>query len=280
VATFDGLIRPVSYFKHRDLAAASSEDWSQTSKATSWTQLQPQPLVLGGGPPQVLFMGDSDMQQYYPRIEKLLGGGQGQLRSAVFMTHFGCVPGSEAVPAPASADCRSYIHDVVEYAGRQNIDTVVIAGCWYGYFSAFVNFRDFGKRAPLKPYTQKALHSLRATLESFVRSGKRVYIVLNIPVGAGLDPRARAYWYGTDPAVAGKADVAAALESIDSKLREMAGEVGATVIDPLEYLCAGAQCPAVSGDRKSMYRDLWHLRPSYVRDEVTYLDGILSRSLN
>lgn len=37
-------------------------------------------------------------------------------------------------------------------------------------------------------------------------------------------------------------------------------------------LCDGATCPAVTADGEPMYRDFAHLRPSYVRDHVRFLD--------
>ena len=274
IATFNGSIHPVSYFTRGDLSLPSSEDWLLKSDATAWTQFQDKPLVLGRGRPSVLFMGDSSMQQYYPHVEKLLSNGITRYRSAVFLTRFGCVPGVDDGDTTWSG-CRKYTLDTMAYASTSNINTVVISGCWYGYFSDITYFNELGERRPLKPFAEPALNNLRLMIGRLIRSGKHVYLILNIPVGAGLDPRARAYWYGKAPAPLNRSEVETALEPINSKLREIADEVGANVINPISYLCSPTQCPAVSDDGMSMYRDLWHLRPLYVRDKVTFLDGIL-----
>jgi SGNH domain (fused to AT3 domains) len=88
-----------------------------------------------------------------------------------------------------------------------------------------------------KPSTESALTNLKSMMDGFIKSGKHVYLVLNIPVGLGLDPRARAYWLGKSPVSLNRSEVVTALEPIDSKLRKISLEVGATVINPLDYLC-------------------------------------------
>jgi|GEM_PF-2722770 len=279
VATFTGIIPPRSVYTKGDLALAGSEDWLVTHNASSWTPFQERPLVLGSGPPHVLFVGDSNMQQYFPRIERLLTADKLYHPAVAFMTRLGCVPGAapaQGVDNLTSSGCRTYARDVLEYASRSNINAVVIAGCWYGYFSNFTSIDGVGKKAVLKPITAMAADRLKATMERFIQSGKHVYLVLNIPVGLGLDPRARAYWYGETPAWLSESEVRAAVEPIDSILRRIAGEVGATVIDPLNSLCHSERCPVVSADGRVLYRDAWHLRPSYVRDHAAFMDKTLS----
>ena len=279
IVTFYGGVHPVSYFMRGDLALPASEDWFRAFGGNSWTQFQEKPLVLGDGEPDVLFMGDSNMQQYYPRIQKLFSDGKTPPhRAAVFITRFGCVPGAGMTlgqDEPDLSGCRRYMQEAIGYAERPNIDSVVIAGCWYGSFSEWSYYFDHGDRSPLNPSTDSELKGLKRMIDSLVRSGKRIYLVLNIPVGKGLDPRARAYWYGETPLSLKKSEVTATLEPIDSKLRTIADEAGASVIDPLEFLCETTQCPVVGNDGKSMYHDMWHLRPSYVRDKVMFLDKIL-----
>ena len=279
VATFDGAIRPVSYFSRGDLALPTSEDWLLGSGGHSWTQFQEGPLILGNGVPHVLFMGDSNMQQYYPRVKELLSNGKvAQYQAAVFLTRYGCVPGAGidlGTSDPDLSGCGKFTRDAIAYAERPNIDTVVIAGCWYGGYSDWGYYFDHGDRGPLRSSIDAELRGLTGMMDGLVRSGKHVYLILNIPVGKGLDPRARAYWYGETPVAVTKGEVAASLEPVDSKLRRIAKEASASVIDPLEFLCDTTQCPAVSNEGKSIYHDMWHLRPSYVRDKVTFLDKLL-----
>ena len=61
-------------------------------------------------------------------------------------------------------------------------------------------------------------------------------------------------------------------------LRRVARESGAIVIDPVASLCDAALCPATAANGEPMYHDFAHLRPSYVRDHVTFLDRTLLES--
>jgi SGNH domain (fused to AT3 domains) len=272
------VIHPLSHFTRGDLALAGSEDWLSKSGG-EWTQFPKNPQILGSGEAHVLFMGDSNMQQYFPRIQKIFADRKVASNHAVmFVTRFGCVPVAETALDPNDPDlsgCRRYVHDVIRYAERPEISTVVIAGCWYGEFSDWSYYFDHGDRAPLRESTDSELKGLKELVARLVRSGKRVYLVLNIPVGKGLDPRARAYWFGETPSALNRREMVETLEPIDSKIRGIANEVGASVIDPLLYLCDGTQCPVIAEDGTSMYHDMWHLRPSYVRERVGYLDEIL-----
>jgi len=278
IEALDGAIRPLSSYTRRDIALPSSEDWFLSSHAISWTKFQERPLVLGMGVPRVLFIGDSNMQQYYPRIKRVLSNGGTSSRAAVFMTRYGCIPGAAAVSEEegrAGSSCAEFTRAVIDYARKPNIDTVVISACWYAYFSELLTSDGIGKKSAFNSSTEAALDSLKGMLDEFVKSGKRVYVILNIPVGLGLDPRARLYWHWDSyTSSLNRKEVATALQSIDAKLLAISSEVGASVIDPLDYLCNETRCPVISGDGNSMYRDLWHLRPTYVLDAVTFLDAI------
>ena len=65
-----------------------------------------------------------------------------------------------------------------------------------------------------------------------------------------------------------------ALYPIVSRLKTAAYSAGAVVIDPVEYLCR-RDCPALTNDGAPIYKNNGHLRPSYVRDNVTFLDAII-----
>jgi hypothetical protein len=69
-----------------------------------------------------------------------------------------------------------------------------------------------------------------------------------------------------------RSQIDAAVDSIASKLREIAHASGAIIIDPLEQLCDEQLCPAVTSTGEPIYRDPRHLRPSYVRAHARFLD--------
>ena len=50
---------------------------------------------------------------------------------------------------------------------------------------------------------------------------------------------------------------------------------GAIPVDPVDYLCKGGSCPAVTAEGEPIYTDPVHMRPFFVRSRVRYLDPAL-----
>jgi hypothetical protein len=223
------------------------------------------------------------MQQYYPRIEKLISTGMPTARSAVFWTRYGCAPGIvELHPSneKEKLNCRKHLSKALAYAADPDVDVVVIAAAWYANLAEMRGLHTIGQTATLKPKVDVAIEGLKKTIEELTKNGKRVYLVLNLPVGSRFDPRAHIDRTKLNPEralekCADSSKIIAALEPITSRLRDVSRETGAIVIDPLQSLCGAGSCPYSSASGEWMYRDLWHLRPSYVRDHVKYLDALI-----
>jgi SGNH domain (fused to AT3 domains) len=60
-----------------------------------------------------------------------------------------------------------------------------------------------------------------------------------------------------------------------SRLRALAVQSGAQVLDPRTTLCSGMRCPAVGADGTPLYIDSNHLRASYARAQASFLDATL-----
>jgi len=249
--------------------------------AQEWRDTE-QLLEIGqGGSRHTLFIGDSNVFQYYSRIDQLVSNRSSGSRDAVLAVRPSCAPGS--IDIETSTDlmqmkCRTIIRKALEFAHRPDVDTVVIGAVWYAYFSSVDDWKHYGERAPLRPQTDRALDFLRKTATALVSAGKRVYIILQMPVGIKLDPRDMIRRTLLPPGFTvevrplTKAEVLQAVTPINTKLRVVAKQAGASVIDPVEWLCEATLCPVVSADGEPIYRDSNHLRPSYVRDHVKYLD--------
>jgi hypothetical protein len=72
--------------------------------------------------------------------------------------------------------------------------------------------------------------------------------------------------------VLSRADIQKLLGATNAKLIQVAQQTGANVIDPIQSLCDHLTCPAVSPDGEPIYVDGAHIRPSYARANVSYLD--------
>jgi hypothetical protein len=264
--------------------SAAVEDWLPTAPAVPgarrmrsahWTVSLDGPVSVGSAARQVLFLGDSNMQQYYPRIAKVLSDRPLNSHSAVFAVGSGCGPAvmevlRSRIPDALLDPCRKTIQRGIEYASNPSVERVVISANWYLYLGDLT--KSGGRTA------EEVLNDLRSMIAAFVKDGKRVYVVLNIPNGADLDPRRmirRTVWspgFTTDIHPPKRSDMIKIVGPIAIRLREIAQSTGAVVIDPMEFLCNATVCPVVSASGEPMYKDGGHLRPSYVRENVRYLD--------
>jgi peptidoglycan/LPS O-acetylase OafA/YrhL len=240
-------------------------------------------VIPGDSRRTVLFLGDSHMQQYWARIEKLLAEHAAPVRTIVFKTVAGCapVPGIER----RSLKCSQFVDEGLAAAMRPEVETVVIAGSWVGFLSRGDYYRigDLDAR-PLKlltPETDWVMEGFQDALGRLVRAGKRVVIVLSSPRGEVLDPKSVIERDGMAVRVRGaftplsRSDLAALTGRIDARLKAIAQAVGATVIDPADWLCTPSQCPAADEAGRPLYRDASHLRASAARERFGAVDSFV-----
>lgn len=225
----------------------------------------------GTAPPKVLFVGDSNMEQYYPRINKLLTEHPRTTRSVLFLTQPRCAP----IPYVKEFADHQCVTGVVErafaLAQHPDVDTVVIGAAWNGY----VAFNDPNAR-------ERSFRDLEAMAVSYRKLGRHVYLILPIPRAEAFDPfhmvtrSIRDFGFKIIETQVARGRISADLQPITSRLRSIAHSTGAMAIDPVDYLCPQTLCPTFAADGLPIYRDIAHLRPSYVRDHVTFLDAIVS----
>ena len=240
-------------------------------------------VIPGDSPRTVLFLGDSHMQQYWARVEKLLAEHAAPVRTIVFKTLAGCapVPGIER----RSLKCSEFVEQGLATAMRPEVETVVIAGSWEGFLSRGDYYRIGDVEArPLKlltPETDWVMAGFQDALGRLVRAGKRVVIVLSSPRGEVLDPKSMIERDGMVVRVREaytplpRSELAALTGRIDARLTAIAQAVGATVIDPADWLCTASYCPAADETGRPLYRDASHLRASAARERFGALDSFV-----
>jgi peptidoglycan/LPS O-acetylase OafA/YrhL len=88
----------------------------------------------GASPKTILFIGDSNMQQYAVRLHEVLDK-SGNTISAIYATSGGCVPipGIFRKTHPA---CQPFAMRAFEFAKSKHFNTVVVAAQWNGYFTS------------------------------------------------------------------------------------------------------------------------------------------------
>lgn len=221
----------------------------------------------GSGEGTVLFIGDSNLEQYAPRVEWVLDHRPGS-PSVIFATKGGCVFAVPAIAANAS-DCRGKLEAIDELIRSPQVHTVVFVQAW--------------KNAAGMLSDPALLRSFESRLES-VSKAKRVFVVQNMPNGAEFSPVSLLSGTRLDklvyqPSAAAHVDESAArepLRPLHRLLRVTAERYGATVLDPYDSLCSDGRCAVVDAAGQPVYRDGAHLRAEFVRHSATFLDPVLT----
>jgi hypothetical protein len=253
---------------------------SEISRASEDWQYRGDKVIAGDTPKAVLFFGDSHMQHYWPRIEKVVRERAAPLRTVMFKTTGGCapVPGIER----RAQHCSRFVEEGLMLARRPEVETVVIAASWVG----FVTRPDYYKagdpaQRPLKmlaPESAWVLKGFERELKQLTRAGKQVVLVLSSPRGDAFDPKSVIQREGMSVQVreplgrVPRSELVQLTSPIDSRLIAVAAAAGASVVDPTEYLCSKAFCPAADERGRPLYKDGSHLRASYVRERFSAVD--------
>ena len=281
---------------------AAAFDWSYPGdsnfgRASSFTTV----AANGRRASKVVFIGDSHIEHYWPRVEYVLQRHPDSSRSAIFATYIGCppLPGINSVRHTWS-DCPDFLEFALRQAHQPDVDTVVFGAFWELYFMGEFARRQTSQivyRAgdPLRrqldmgsPATAAAIAGFGESVRELVSSGRRVYVILSNPTSPefdplslisprlrlGLDAQGDRGHEVTAPAV----DVTPFeryVATITQQISAAATRAGATVIDPRISLCEGYRCPVRSSSGEPLYMDSNHLRPFYARERAVFIDEIL-----
>ena len=252
---------------------------------------------IGDGAGRVLLLGDSHVEQFGPRAVELARAHPDALGTLYFATRGACPP----VPnlfEDRDPVCNERLDAMLRFAIGPEIDTVVVGGCWTCYFDVgegpvpadaptapdHYYYREGGVRHPLRggDGVQRSLSSLESLLKSLRAAGKRVYLLLSIPVGEQFAPLSRISGsrLGTMSVVqvSPTAPLPASQQRLHDRLRQVAANSGAATIDPVASLCApDGQCLRSDADGMPIYiKDGVHLTARYVRESALFLDPALA----
>jgi peptidoglycan/LPS O-acetylase OafA/YrhL len=214
-----------------------------------------------------LFLGDSNMEQYAPRISRVIQDHPGRANGATLV-------GNQRVCKilmeimTDEGRCPDAVGELGRLAGRNSTSAVVVAASWSRYTRQLA---DAGSRQRLVDF-----------LGDLSSKGKAVYLVLNIPNGAELSPTSIVASSRVGKASPTPQNVTfdfAAFEAryrpINEALQAVARDSGAVLIDPVVHLCPARQCPVVDDDGTPLYKDNAHLTRTYAARAAGYIDVAL-----
>lgn len=240
------------------------------------------------GKKKTIYLGDSLMQQYLPRIEWIIGTQPQNASSAIFASIGGCIPIRDVVDLNPARDrgCDQLANNALSLAMNDPlIDKVVIAGVWTEYFHASMKrYIKVNGDLALIDYQndayKAALKKLSDDIKALTSAGKKVYFLQQSPAGLALDPKfmvTRSFTsfpnvLNISYPVLSKNTFLNSYEHVFRDLKVAAEVGGAYVISPIDYICENDFCPSVDGEGSPIYKDYLHLRPKFVRDHATFMD--------
>ena len=255
---------------------------AEVSRATLDWDSRGDARIAGDTERAVLLFGDSHMQQYLPRIRKIVAERSRPVRTVIFKTHNGCgpVPGVER----PLRRCSRFVDEAFRLAHRPEVDTVVIAASWVGFLARPVYRVGDPTATPidvLAPENAWVLEGFGHALQSLTREGKRVVLVLSSPRGPAFDPKSFVRRAGmtleangrSGPVPRGQATERSA--EIDARLKRIAGAAGAALIDPADWLCSPSHCPTADERGRPLFMDGSHLRASVARERFQAVDAYI-----
>ncbi len=265
-----------------DAIRASAEE--STPKRVKFLKSSPNTVLyqMGEQGRRTLCVGDSNMEQYSPRINRVFHDSGSHSRGALMLWCGGVppLPGIEEKEHPGSQELLPTMERLLDEDPM--IDRVVIGADWVLYCSlkSSTPYRIHGHSFPSAEAQADAIHELQGLIESLKKRGKIVYVVLNIPIDPSQDPKSEIErgFLG----VASRKVESLRVALFDSlygdflkRMKIACEQSGARVIDPLPFFAKNGIYPRLVNGAH-LYKDGGHLRASYVRDHVTYLDEALN----
>ena len=265
-------------FVYQDLSKAK-DDWMKLDGMRPIRSAgQTGVFGIGSGPNAVLYIGDSNVQQYWPRVRHLLEKGYSS-RPVIFATLGGCPP-IPGVRLDSRSDCDRFISEIPRIASDPDVTTVVISAAWLPYFGdATMRIDGIGSIQRGQPGWDEAFKRLETLIRSFTSANKSVWLILPIPVGGTLGPEhaVRRTLSGEVVIGAMHANWQSDWSAIGERLTRAAYSAGARVIDPAPALCTNGDCAGRTNEGAIIYMDATHLRASYVRQYATFIDQTLEQ---
>lgn len=246
-------------------------DWQYPSKNLSQANDPSIPFhSFGKGKHTIVFFGDSNVEQYWPRIEKLmLDDPNLQEKYKVVFSAYG---GQAPIPGYYANDkLVEFLDTAVKYVYDSSVDTVVIAANWIGHLEV-ENERS-----------KSLFHDFESMIQDLRAQNKTIYLILNIPVDIRQNPKSLVkrnflapFGISNDKSY-DHSEWMRRSRYITKELTTIAKRNGCILIDPKPYLCPDGKCMIVDKNNVPMYKDEHHFTGNYAKDNLTFIDKILGK---
>lgn len=240
--------------------------------------------VTGMADQSILFLGDSSIMQYYPRLQWLVQAHPGKTLNVLMETSAGCPP-IPGLNRKSRRECADNIGAGFVRAAADDVKTVVIGSAWSGlarqrdyYWADAPGQKTMNLNDPRQ--LDAALARLRHAIVLLRQQGKAVHVVLAAPTGKDTAPDALGFSrLQRNPSLPIRtAPLDAQLKArvyFNDRIRELAEQADARIIDPMDWFCKNDVCHFTDHRGIPYFTDGLHLRAAYVRCCVTVFDPLI-----
>jgi hypothetical protein len=219
---------------------------------------------------KVLFIGDSNMEQYAPRINQIIDKDLEKKISKLYMIGYqenisilNCIMLNTEI-------CNNSLKTIVELIKKNKIQKIIVAASWINYEQNLI--------------TATAQVNLIKFFDDL--DVKKLIIIKNMPRGFELDP---------NNLISGNRINGFAIKSkieefnylvfserhseINRVLEGLKFKNQFNLIDPIDYLCNKNACPIYAvkdGQIVPYYKDSNHMTATYAKENAIFIDGALS----
>jgi len=281
----NGIILPLSCRnkeKSRLISIAIADNYKKIF--TGYQRIRPRnSLVLlhktGDYEMKSIFLGDSIMEQYAPRIYEIIKSNKDN-QSAIFVTA-GSVPPIPGVSKKNKQECYELIPRFkLTIADNDHIKNVIISALWPVYFSKSSEYYVNGVSMATKEGQDTGISNLGLMIRDLTRKGKKVILLLATPFDEKFNPKNmyRNNFYFSEKVIPDikLEEYQNRYKEINSRITQEALKNGAIVFDPTPFF-ARDEYLLNEYNGEPIYFDGNHLRPSYVKQNIKYLDYIISK---
>jgi peptidoglycan/LPS O-acetylase OafA/YrhL len=249
-------------------------------------------LNKGGNIRKTLYVGDSNMAMYLPRIIRLIEENPKASRGAIAILHNSCPPIPNFYSECFGKGNKISVVQAMEKEldAEPRIDRVVLGAIWpayFPYYSKDVNDENLqstvdGTSTTDPKALEVAIIRLREMMHKINHKNIKIYVVLTAPYDETLNPnRIKERTFagvkeGVSKLIQTKNQFLEKAGYVNDAIRKVAIESGAEIIDPMNFLCYENKCMSVDSNGFPIRIDDRHLRPGFTKDQVRYLDFTLS----
>jgi hypothetical protein len=175
----------------------------------------------------------------------------------------------------------------MERAKSPSVRAVVLTSYWSDFFQRNLLYRlGDDERNPIglsEPVTDSIFANFERDISHLVASGKKVFVVLTIPIGGNSEFDPKSWLPGRldandKPRIIpdiSLADYRRREEPVLRRVRISASRAGAVVLDPVRYMCSTTSCATIDAAGDPLYMDARHLRASVARTKAVWMDETL-----